>query len=252
MARKKGNEIPFWRRPPGLENSLDLAGGSRVGEYGQERRAGGIFSREVIGANWSLVEGVGVGDGLEVLAGDERIQVTTFRPLLILEYSRAFGNLRAVHLNAVGLVTLAGTREFLEIGDLTTIGDLNEMKKGLLMSVLFGDNRPSLLVTDAVGKQIETALVVSNLGASEIGSVVGWPDYSWQGDLGTFNGRIGFEIFPDRVEFYYQRRDGFRVDVYRFRRELIGIPRLDRIVSRRMPSDEEMIGFMEAVIEEVK
>ncbi len=252
MARKKGNELPFWRLPD-VGRDLDLAGGSRAGEYVQEKRAGGIFSREVKGANWSLVEGAGVGDGLEVLTENETVQVTTFGPLLILEYSRAFGQLRAVHLNTVGLVTLAGTKKLLEIGDLTAISDLTEMRQGLAMSVLFGEGgRPSLFLTDVLGKQAETALVVSNLGASEYGSINGWPDYSWLGTLEIFNGRVGFEIYPDRIEFYYQRKDGTRTDVYRFRREVNEVPKLDRIVSRRMPTEEEMINFVEAVIEEVK
>lgn len=154
------------------------------------------------------------------------------------------GILEDILISGVDLAALAGTKMALERGDWGNIEDLKQSVEDRLINLKFTPEDLQLVIVDVAGREVVGAEPEdeNNLGADEFGFLPGKANYSWTGDLGFLAGRVGFEVFPDKVIFFYGQQNVMEVP-----RAVSGVANFDWKVTQGMPSEDDLLNFMEEV-----
>lgn len=243
--KRRGN------RPSHFPLTIDPLGGvSMTSGEGRKReinlslRGEGALglTREVSGADWRISSGSGWGT-IDVCAREDSMAVACYLPHLVLEYSRGFGILKKMVVSGVDLVALAGIKVPLEVGDMTNVDDLKEMAEDRMIHAVFTPEGPQFAVVGSSGREF---VGIVRGGKNDLGSA----DYTWRGDLGFLKGKIGFSIFSDKITFFYDKvgQEGVvRQNVLEVSTTALGVPGFDQKATQGMPSEEELIKFIDEV-----
>ncbi len=216
------------------------------------RGEGGLsLSREVNGADWRLSSGTGWGT-IDVCAREDVMVIACYLPHVVLEYSRSFGILRKIVISGVDLVALVGIKVPLAAGDMTNVDDLKEMMEDRIIHVAFAPEGPQFVVVSSSGREIAGMVRKdeNSLAADNFNFVSGPANDTWRGDLGFLRGKIGFGVFSDKVTFFYEkmgRGTAVRQDVMEVSQTVLGVAGFDRRVTQGLPSEEELIKFIDGV-----
>lgn len=238
-GRKRGRHFPLTIDP--LGGVLRTSGEGRNREINFGLR--GDLIREVNGADWRISSGEGRGR-MDIQASEDSLTVSCLLPFMVLEYSRGLGTLQNILISGVDLAALAGTKIALERGDWGSLEDLKQSAEDRLINLKFIPEGLRLVIIDAAGSEVVGVEPEDekNLGANECGFLPGKANYSWTGDLGFLAGRVGFEVFPDKVIFFYGRQNIMEVP-----RAVLGVANFDWKVTQGMPSEDDLLNFMEEV-----
>lgn len=208
------------------------------------RGDGGLsLTREVNGADWRISSGGGKGK-IDIQALEDSLTVSCLIPFMILTYTRGLGVLEDIMISGVDLAALADTKIALERGDWGNIEDLKQSAEDRLINLKFTPEELQLVIVDVAGREVVGAKPEDekNLGADAVGFLPGKPNNSWMGDLGFLAGRVGFEVFPDKVIFFYGQQNVMEVP-----RTVLGVANFDWQVTQGMPSEDDLLQFMEEV-----
>lgn len=239
------DRLPVWAAPGGFASRFDPAGGSHKEGYVFRGDGGARLSREVNGADWILSEGTNFR-GIEIAAKDELLVVQNPSPMIWMEYTREFGSLVRVTVSVLDLVLALGAKKILPAGDLTVVSDLKEMRIDHGLSVSFATGEPTLFKSKLDGGKVDVEAIAGFL-PPDIGFIPGQPQYRWGSDFGCLGFQVGATVYSDRIEFSY----GAEL-VYTVVRETGVIGSLDEVTKRRLPTDTELLEFMEVVFPEVE
>lgn len=210
------------------------------------------LSRETDGLDWRVISGVGKGT-IDILAQKDTLSVNCLMPFMTLKYSRGFGNLVEVVISGVDVAGLAGIRLALEEGDWDKVENQKLLDKDRLIKLTFvpEEGIVELKLVDVSGKEVVGGRSIGKeKGDDESGLVPSWNSFTWRGNLGLFRGRIGFEVFAGEIVLFYEKGDGdetVRQNVMGISRTLLEMPGLDRKVTQGLPSEDDLLNFMEEV-----
>ncbi len=213
---------------------------------------GGLgLTREAIGDNWRVGYGNGWGR-VEIGALDEHLTVGGILPLMVFIYSRESGTLVSVLVSGVDLASLAGTKMALAPGDWEEVSQMKRLDQDRLIHLVLGVEEIALTTKDVFKRTVTASNDVdeAELNADTIGFIPGRPTYVWNWDLRRFEGRVGFEVFGDRIVFYYEKNGEdarVRLNIMEVPRQLAHLASLDERVKQGMPNEEEIMEFMEGV-----
>ncbi len=230
--------------------TIDTLGGVRLAEFSLQN--GGLsLTREVKGADWRISSGEGKGR-INVEARGDSLMVGFQLPLMFFEYSRGMGALKEILVSGVDLAALAGTKLALAKGDWGNLEDQKQCFEDRLIRLVFtADGIEAAVVKserrEVVGVESEKE---ENLGLSRFGFLPDQPNYAWTGDLGFLAGRVGFEVWPDKVKLFYEKEGGGRVvrrEVMEVPRTITGAGKIDWAVTQGMPSEDDLLVFLEEV-----
>ena len=197
------------------------------------RGEGGLrLIREVDGANWRISSGGGRGR-MDIQALEGSLTVSCLTPFMILEYFRGSGVLQDVMISGVDIAALAGTKIALERGDWGNVEDLKQFGEDRLFSLRFTEDGLAVVCAETTGRE-----VVGTVAEDEENLA----NYTWRGDLGFLKGKVGFAVFSDKVSFFYGRQRVMEVP-----RTVIGVANFDWQVTQGLPSEDDLVGFMEEV-----
>ena len=208
------------------------------------RGEGGLrLIREIDGADWRISSGEGRGR-MDIQALEDSLTVSCLLPFMVLEYSRGGGFLQDILISGVDIAALAGTKIALERGDWGNVEDLKQFGEDRLFSLRFTEDGLAVVCAETTGREVVGAVAEDeeNLETDSYGFLPEAANYTWRGDLGFLKGRVGFEVFPDKVSFFYGRQRVMEVP-----RTVRGVANFDWQVTQGLPSEDDLVGFMEEV-----
>lgn len=210
------------------------------------------LSRETDGPDWRVISGVGKGT-IDILAQKDTLSVNCLMPFMTLKYSRASGILREIVISGVDVAALAGVRVALEKGDWDEVTNQKLLDQDRLIKLTFvpEDEVVELKLISVSGKEVVGAKAIgTEKGDEKSGLVVDWNSFSWRGSLDLFSGVVGLEVFSGEIVLFYEKGgsdETVRQDVVKLPRVVLGMPGFDWKVTRGMPSEDDLLQFMEEV-----
>lgn len=250
-SSRGGNHFPLTIDTLGGVTMTSGVGRAREISYqlGRVGRAG--LAREVAGSDWRLSSGEGTGR-IDFQAKDDSLTVTCYTPQMVFEYSRGGGSLKGVLISGLDLVALAGIKLLLAPADMTNIDDRKTMAEDTLISLTFEQEGLRLAMVNSEGRELVGIGTINpeDLGANKYGFLPDEAQYSWTGNLGFLRGRVGFEVYFDKVVFFYEK-DGkagkIRQNVMEVPRNALGTAAFDWAVTQAIPSEDQILTYMEEI-----